>query len=51
MNELTLKMASFNKDEVMMADIDLFLARDKMVTTQNHIMEDRIRSEYGELIN
>ena len=46
----TLKMASSDKDEVMIADIDLLLARDKMVTTRNHIMKDRMPSEYGELI-
>ncbi len=46
----TLYMASPEKDEVKIVEMDIELARNKMITPRNHAFDDRIISEYGEIL-
>jgi predicted amidohydrolase len=45
----TLITASPDKDEVLIAEIDLSLARNKMITSRNHAINDRMPEEYKDL--
>jgi predicted amidohydrolase len=44
-----LHMASADKDDLTVATIDLNLARNKMITPRNHVLADRLPSEYSAL--
>lgn len=41
--------ASEDRDEVVIRDVDLELARDKMITPRNHLIDDRRPDQYGRL--
>jgi predicted amidohydrolase len=45
-----LLMASPDKEEVGLVDIDISLARDKQATPRNHVFDDRRPGEYGALV-
>jgi predicted amidohydrolase len=45
-----LKKASADKDEIMIAELDLNLARNKRITPANHVFDDRRPEEYGFLV-
>ena len=45
----TLITASHDKDEALIVEMDLSLARNKMVTSRNHAINDRIPEEYQDL--
>jgi predicted amidohydrolase len=42
--------ASSTKEEVKLAEIDISLARDKMITERNHLFDDRRPKEYSRLV-
>ena len=44
----TIKMASPDKDNVLIAELDLSLARNKMITARNHVFNDRLPELYNE---
>jgi len=45
-----LLMASPDKEEIGLVDIDVSLARDKQATLRNHVFDDRRPGEYGALL-
>jgi predicted amidohydrolase len=45
-----MRKASPDKEGVVITDIDLSLARNKMITARNHAFNDRIPSEYSYLM-
>lgn len=47
----TLLKAPLDKECVMIAELDLDLARNKMITPRNHVLNDRLPAEYGDLVN
>ena len=42
--------AAVDKPEVLLTKIDIELARDKMITPMNHVLNDRFPEEYGECL-
>lgn len=42
--------ASSDKEEILFSDIDPKLSRNKMITMENHVLEDRFPELYGEIL-
>jgi predicted amidohydrolase len=47
----TLAKAPSDKNEVRIMDLDILKSRNKMITQRNHVMNDRLPEEYGDLIS
>lgn len=45
-----LAQAPESQAQVSIVDVDINLARDKMITPRNHVLADRRPEEYGDLV-